>query len=102
MSPLVQQTLVGLLLLAIPALFVAIRRLNKTLRSIHRDVVGFSPSIQAIATIQPLLIRATRYQNAALRELGANGSTEKSNACLDEADSELDRLLVKKIAGGTR
>ena len=74
----------------------------KTLLAMRRDIVGFSPSMMALAQIQPLLIRATRHQNAALREIGANGSTTRSDSCLDEAEEVLGVLLVAKVGGCTK
>ncbi|MBU1080919.1 MAG: hypothetical protein KKB59_10575 [Spirochaetes bacterium] len=74
----------------------------KTLLTMSRDIKGFSPSLQALAAIQPLMIRATRHQNGALREIGANGATHKADECLDEAESVLNELLVKKIGGETK
>ena len=69
------------------------------LNQMSRDVRSLGPSMQALYAIQPYIIRATRYQNAALKELGANGSTEKSDACLDEAEAALDRRLAERVGG---
>ena len=74
----------------------------KTLLAMRRDIVGFSPSLKSLVEIQPLLIRATRHQNAALREIGANGSTTRSDGCLDEAEEVLGILLVEKVGGCTK
>lgn len=67
---------------AILAGLVAIVRM---LFDIKRGVAKLTPSVQALYAIQPYIIDATRYQNKALQELGANGSTEKSDGCLDQA-----------------
>ena len=64
-----------------------------------RDVRSLGPSMQALYSIQPHLIRATRYQNAALREIGANGSTEEADKCLNAAEECLDRRLVERVGG---
>lgn len=81
---------------AILAGLVAIVRM---LFDIKRNIGHLVPSMQAIYTMQPYLIKATRYQNQALKELGANGSTERSDACLDEAERQLDRRLVARVGG---
>lgn len=75
---------------------IAITRL---LIKISREVGHLGPSLEALYMIQPFLIRATRYQNAALKELGANGSTTSSDSCLDEAAKHLDRRLAERIGG---
>lgn len=73
--------------------------LIKMLSRVARDVAALGPSMQALYQIQPHIIRATRHQNAALKELGANGSTVKSDECLDAAESCLDRRLVERVGG---
>lgn len=73
----------------------------RTLFAMRRDVRSFSHTIQAIAEIQPSLFKATRHQNAALREIGANGATERSDACIDEAEKTWNRLAVTKMQGET-
>ena len=73
----------------------------RMLFAMRRDVRSFSYTIQAIAEIQPSLFKATRHQNAALREIGANGATERSDACIDEAEKTWNRLAVSKMQGET-
>lgn len=55
------------------------------------------PSMQTLYEIQPYLAEAIRHQNSAFKELGANGSTVKSNECLDE----VDKILRSKLAHGS-
>ena len=76
--------------------FVAI---GKMLLRISRDVAHLGPSLEAVYGTLPWLVRATRHQNAALKELGANGSTVKSDNCLDEAEKTLDRRLAAREGG---
>jgi hypothetical protein len=73
--------------------------LVRLLTRISRDVASLGPSVQALYAIQPCVIKALRYQNAAFRELGANGSTDRSNECLDEAEKNLDRRLIERVGG---
>lgn len=97
MSTLVEGIIVAAAGLIVSGVAVAVR----TLFAMRRDIVGFTPSLQAMVEIQPLMVRATRHQNAALREIGANGSTIKADACLDDAEAVLSRLLVEKVGGST-
>ena len=76
--------------------FVAI---GKLLLRISHDIRHLGPSLEAVYSTLPWLLRATRYQNAALKELGANGSTARSDACLDEAEKNLDRRLAEREGG---
>jgi len=69
------------------------------LTRVSRDLRSIGPSMQALYAIQPYIIKATRFQNAALKELGANGSTVRSDACLDEAEAALDRRLAERVGG---
>jgi hypothetical protein len=55
------------------------------------------PAVLALVKIQPLLIKAGKKQNAALRELGANGSTVESDSHFDEAQACLDNLLTDSL-----
>lgn len=71
----------------------------KLMHTMSHEVKSLSPSMQAIYRIQPLLIKAQRHQNAAMRELGANGPTVKADECLDEADRVLDRRLAERVGG---
>lgn len=90
------EALIGAAATALVAGIIAAVRL---LAGMARDVRSLGPSMQAIYAIQPHLIRATRYQNAALKEIGANGSTEEANKCLDAAEECLDRRLVERVGG---
>ena len=88
------------LLAAVAASLVAgVIAVVRLLVGMARDVKSLGPSMQALYAIQPHLIRATRYQNAALKEIGANGSTEEANKCLDAAEECLDRRLVERVGG---
>jgi len=97
LSDLVEGIIVAASALIVGGVVVAVR----TLFAMRRDIVGFTPSLQALARVEPLMIRATRHQNAALREIGANGSTIKADSCLDDAEAVLAELLVEKIGGAT-
>lgn len=79
---------------ALAAGIIAIIRL---LSSISRDMKCVVPSVRTLYEIQPCLTNAIRHQNAAFKELGANGSTIKSDECLDE----VDRILVSKLANNS-
>lgn len=69
------------------------------LGAMMRLVESLSASVQAVYLVQPHLIRAMRHYSTALKESGANGSTEKANECLDEADRALDRRLAERVGG---
>jgi len=71
----------------------------KMLFTVSSEMRSLGPSMQAVYRIQPLLIKAQRHQNAAMRELGANGATVKADECLDEADAVLDRRLSERVGG---
>lgn len=71
----------------------------KMLLRIAHDMRAMVPSMRTLYRIQPYLAEAIRFQNAALVELGANGSTEKSNACLDEVDRVLNEKLADNSIG---
>ena len=95
MSIFVEATIVataGLLVTGIVSIF-------KMVVDMSRDVKSLKPSMTALYDIQPHIIRATRFQNAALKELGANGSTTRSDECLDVAESKLDRRLAERVGG---
>lgn len=89
----------GLAAAVAAALVAGIIAALKLLIGMARDVKSLGPSMQALYSIQPHLIRATRCQNAALREIGANGSTEEADKCLAEAEACLDRRLVERVGG---
>ena len=76
--------------------FVAI---GKLLLRISHDIRHLGPSLEAVYSTLPWLLRATRYQNAAMKELGANGSTIRSDECLDKAEAALDRRLAAREGG---
>jgi len=97
MSVFVEGIIVAASAIIVAGVVLAVR----TLFAMRRDIVGFTPSLQAMVEIQPLMVRATRHQNAALREIGANGSTLKADACLDDAEAVLNRRLVVKVGGST-
>jgi hypothetical protein len=71
----------------------------RSVMAMTREVRTLGPSMQAVYRIQPLLIKAQRHQNAALRELGANGPTVLADDCLDEADKILDCRLAERSGG---
>ena len=89
----------GVITAAAGAFVLGIIAAIKLLSRMATDVKSLSPSMQALYSIQPHLIRATRYQNAALREIGANGSTEEADKCLNAAEECLDRRLVERVGG---
>jgi hypothetical protein len=55
------------------------------------------PYVKALVEIQPHIIKAGKKQNAALREIGANGSTLESDTEFDEAQKCLDSLLTSRV-----
>lgn len=91
-----QDAAIGAVAVSLVAGIIAVVR---TLTKMTHEFRSIGPSMQAMYRIQPLLIRAQRHQNAALRELGANGPTVKSDECLDEADALLDRRLAERVGG---
>jgi hypothetical protein len=95
--------LIGAMLAAAGSLIiVSLTIIIKTLFAMRRDVMSFSGTVQALAESLLFLLKATRNQNAALREIGANGATEKADACIDEAESVLNRYLVAATKGATK
>lgn len=92
----------ALLGVAATTLLAALGVIIRTLFAMRRDVRGFAGPIRALVEAQPYIIKATRHQNAALKEIGANGSTTESNNCLDEADRIFDRLLVESVPRETK
>ena len=69
----------------------------KMLIRIAHDMRHLVPSVSTLYEIQPYLAQASRHQNTSLKELGANGSTDESNKCLDE----VDRILRSKLASNS-
>jgi hypothetical protein len=95
--------LIGAILAASGSLIVAsLVIIIKTLFAMRHDVMSFSSTVQALAESLLYLLKATRNQNAALREIGANGATEKADACIDEAETVLNRFLVAATKGKTK
>lgn len=80
-------------------LAVGVVSIIRLLIGIAHDMQFLVPSVKTLYTIQPYLGSALRHQNAALRELGANGSTERSNACLDDVDRILNEKLASSAVG---
>lgn len=74
----------------------------RTMFAMRRDVVKFSATIQAMARSQPYMLKGLRFQNEALREIGANGATEKADRCIDEAERVYDELQAALVGGETR
>lgn len=99
MNSVIETAIAALIGLVVTGLGAGIVALVRMLSRISRDVSALGPSMRAIYEMQPYMLKATRYQNAALKELGANGSTEKSNECLDAAEACLDRQLVEHVGG---
>lgn len=73
----------------------------KLLMKVSHDMKSIGPSVKTLYRIQPYLTNAIRHQNSAFRELGANGSTVKSNECLDEVDKLLNQKLASNAIGQT-
>jgi hypothetical protein len=91
---------ISAVIVAVAGIFVtAVFQSVRILADMRREVKSLGPSMQALYAIQPHIIRATRFQNAALKELGANGSTIKSDECLDVAEAHLDRRLTERVGG---
>lgn len=66
----------------------------RLLIKMDRALTHLAGSTETTYRIWPYITGALRHQNGALKEVGANGSVEKANACLDE----VDRLLSKRHA----
>jgi len=79
----------------VTGLFLAV----KLLANIAHGMKYMVPSVRTLYQIQPYLTEAIRYQNSAFKELGANGSTIKSNECLDEVDKILNKKLAENSVG---
>lgn len=62
----------------------------RLLLKMSRALDHLSGSTETTYRMWPFVIGALRHQNGALKEAGANGSVEKANACLDEADRILN------------
>lgn len=71
----------------------------KMMMGMSRDVKSFGPSIQALYRVQPYVLDSLEYQNAALREIGANGSTEKADAAIRDGRKVLERRLEERVGG---
>ena len=69
----------------------------KLLVTISRDVKSFGPSIQALYRVQPFVLDALEYQNSALREVGANGSTIKADDAVRKGRECLERMLEERV-----
>jgi len=80
-------------------LAVGVVSIIRLLIGIAHDMRYLVPSVKTLYTIQPYLGKALRHQNSALRELGANGSTERSNECLDDVDRILNEKLASSAVG---
>jgi len=94
------QGLIGAAAVTVVAGVVAIVKLMFTvvskLSKMESTMRTFGASIEAIYRTVPWLIKSSRHVNVALRGIGANGSTERSDQCLDEADKTLDRRLAER------
>lgn len=78
----------------VASIFAAIRLLN----SIHSDVKGMknelaknTRAMDSVFTALRYMLTATRYQNVALKQAGANGCTEQSDEFIDKAEAALNR-----------
>jgi hypothetical protein len=69
------------------------------LSKMQRDLKTFGPSLQALYRVQPHVLDALQYQNAALREIGANGSTECADDAIRAGRKVLERRLEERIGG---
>jgi hypothetical protein len=58
----------------------------KLLIKVQHALDHLGPSVQTLYLLQTPILRTLRHQNNALKEAGANGSTDKANACVDEAE----------------
>jgi hypothetical protein len=80
-------------------LFTGIVWIIRMLMKISALMRHMGPSVEVLYRIQPFMSRAIRHQNAALKELGADGSTDDSNACLDRVEVLLGERLADREGG---
>ena len=87
----------ALIVAAAGGFFTGLVFVVKLLLKISRNVDAFGPSIQALYRVQPYVLDALEFQNAALKEIGANGSTEKANEAVRNGRAVLDRRLEERV-----
>lgn len=84
--------IVGGVITLVKLMFTVVNKLGK----MESTMRTFGASIEAVYRALPWLIKSSRHVNIALRGIGANGSTEKSDQCLDMADETLDRRMAER------
>ena len=60
------------------------------------EMVKSSYALDSVFTAFRYVLTATRYQNVALKQAGANGCTEQSDGFIDKAEKELDRRKASR------
>lgn len=61
----------------------------KLLARMQRALDHLGPSVETIYMMYPFILRTLGHQNDALKEAGANGSTDLANKCIDAAETIL-------------
>lgn len=73
------------------ALCLGMVRTIKLLARMQRALDHLGPSVETIYMLFPFIIRTLGHQNDSLKEVGANGSTDKANECISEAEKLLEK-----------
>jgi len=63
----------------------------KLLIKVQHALDHLGPSMQTLYLLQPPILKTLRYQNAAMREIGANGNATRADGCIDEAEEIINR-----------
>lgn len=74
---------------------VGLWHIIRLLVKVQRALDHLGPSMETLYTLQPYVLKTLRHQTAALREIGANGSTEKADECIDEAEKIINQRHAK-------
>ena len=82
-------------------LIATIRMLNtihSDVKTLKEETAGIKNSLDSVFVAFRYVLTATRYQNVALKQAGANGCTEQSDSFIDKAEASLDRRSEKREA----
>jgi len=71
----------------------------KLLLKMSHQVEGLSASMRTVYQTQLYMIESDKCQNEALRGIGANGMTRRSDELLDKAAGCFDTRLLEKVGG---
>ena len=70
--------------------------IRNDVRVMKAEVEKSAYSIDSVFAALRYMLTATRYQNIALKQAGANGCTEQSDAFIDKAEAALDRRAAAR------